>query len=305
MIKAAILLFLELKRPHTKRSYIIALKEFCYFIKSKWEDENNDQALERATPDQCMRYIASIKNRELSENTLRQRFSALRAIYRHLERLALVNKNPFDSIIGMLAKRQRHQVRPTAYIDAEKIDKLLDAPDPKSKTGIRDRALLAILFGGGLRRSEALALNLADVALSAKGNLYLKLRHTKAGQIQEQALPEWAANRFSDLVIQRKRDGATEQDPLFVMYYLDGKPRSRLAEKTIYLIFTRYAAALGIKAAPHSARASAATKLLLDGFAEKDVQRFLRHSTSKMVEAYDKRARTVDESAALNLFFKT
>jgi integrase len=106
----------------------------------------------------------------------------------------------------------------------------------------------------------------------------------------------------------RKKHGAKETDYLFVGY--TGRAGSTPARVPIspaglYQLFRHYAQLAGVPAhvTPHSARATAITKLLADGIAHRKVQEFSRHSSIQMVEVYDKRRVSVDENPAGQLEF--
>jgi integrase len=78
-----------------------------------------------------------------------------------------------------------------------------------------------------------------------------------------------------------------------------------MSDTGLYLLFKQYcmAAGAGMHATPHSARATAITKLLADGIPHREVQEFSRHSSIQMVEWYDKRRFSVEESPAKELSY--
>ena len=169
--------------------------------------------------------------------------------------------------------------------------------------------ILAVLFGGGLRRSEAIAIRLADVRRTNAGTMFVRLRATKAGKDADQALPAWAAKHIDTLVSIRKRDGAEDGDHLFVSYRgRGGKTATNhpLSDSGLYKLFKSYCvrAGAGSFASPHSARATAITKLLDSGVSHREVQEFSRHASVQMVEVYDKRRIGVDENPAKDLDYE-
>jgi len=221
----------------------------------------------------------------------------LSALYRHLSDLALIRGNPWAMARNVLPARRHVQVRPTKLVPLELVPEILDLPDPRTKIGVRDRAVLAALFGGGLRRSEVVGLDLRDVLISADGSR-LVIRESKAGKRQEQALPDWAAERLAELVAQRSGDGATPIGPLFPTYDLRGRERGRMSTASLRRLYSYYLEQVGLEGyAPHSARATAATALLQSGATDREVRDFLRHRTTGMVEVYDKRAKANDKIA--------
>lgn len=170
--------------------------------------------------------------------------------------------------------------------------------------GVRDRAILALLFGLGLRRSEVRKITLRDITVSPAGILHIVLRDTKAGKTQEQPIPDWAWEPISELSQQRMRDGATETDPLCTDYYRGLANHRPLSDSSIARLYKRYLRKLGIDAAPHSARATAATLLKSNGVDDRDVALFLRHSTTRMVQVYDKRSNDLARNPGRKILYK-
>lgn len=126
---------------------------------------------------------------------------------------------------------------------------------------------------------------------------YLRLRSTKAGKIQRQPMPRWVEKVVKKLVKQRLKETNGDQNaPLFVSYYRPKTNQRPMSIRTIRRKFRFYCKLVGIDAAPHSARAAFATRLLRQGHPYEQVSAALRHRTTLMVETYDHRS--FDELAA-------
>jgi integrase len=283
--------FLAAKRPATARAYSTTWRQWCRFRKSSGV---------RATPKQALAFISKLRQEHLSDNTIALRFAALQSIYAFLEDMGSSPDNPFRRIKRVFSARQKVQVRPTRLIALKQVIEIIESPPANTRRGVMQRALLALLFGAGLRRSEARNLRVGDVMVSADTDaegqpIYgLELAHTKAGKRQQRRLPAWAWEYFSVLVSQRKEEGAQANDFLFVFYYRSGKTNNRqLSEASFYRYYRRAA-----KAAPHSARATFATALLSAGYAREEVADALGHSTDTAVKIYDKRVKSLRESVA-------
>jgi integrase/recombinase XerD len=197
--------------------------------------------------------------------------------------------------------------RDTEALDFDDVPSVLGAVED-SPRATRDRAILSVLFGGGLRRGEVAKLLIGDVRKSSAGTSYLLLRSTKDGQDHQQAIPDWAAEAVWALVDERVESGAAEDETLFVTWTGKGgrvQTHRPMSDASVYLIFKRACEAAGLSDAftPHSARATAITKLLADGTPYREVQEFSRHKSVQMVEWYDKRRFGVDKSPAKGLAF--
>lgn len=280
--------FFQSLRPNTERVYRQALRQYEVFSRGGRD----------AT--ELLRFLNHLKRTGKSDNTRRLYFAALRSIFGYECDIGALGKNPALEIRRAVSLRQCRQVRPTATIPTELVRSIIEAPQGDSWKAIRARGCLALLFGGGLRRSELLALNIEDVIATSSGRLALLLRHTKAGTSQHRALPSWAWEHHAELVALRRKQGAAEGDPLVVTRYR-GAWR-RMFERTLARLFSRYARlVLKRHAAPHAARAAFATRLLEAGCSDRDVARALGHSTTQQVGVYDKRRREADDSPARDI----
>lgn len=244
-----------------------------------------------------------------SNATIHKKFAALRRIYRMLVASNVgITENPFEADRVPPPPKDAGRKRPTQMIDFDLVMEIISAPDPATAKGRRDRALLALLFGAGLRRSEVVSLRVGDVRRTSTGTTYLYLRHTKAKRDAEQAVPDWTARFLSDWIKDRQAQNASDGDHLFIGFSGQGgkAPTDRkMSDTGLYLIFKQYclAAGAGAYVTPHSARATAITKLLSDGVPHRVVQEFSRHASIQMVEWYDKRRFDVEQSPAKGLSY--
>ncbi len=293
--------FLRSRRPNTERNYATALDQFYDHIAPK--ALINARAGNVATFLNHLRSKAAPDGTPLADETVRLRANAMRSICGYLVDTEYLPSNPFSIVRRLITGRQRAQKRPTALIPFELVNQMLELPDAATKNGKVDRAILAILFGGGMRRSEAHDLKLKDVQTDQTGIPFLALPHTKGGKSQRQPLPPWAWTAFARLVSMRKSDGAGPEDYMLVWYYLDGTPRGRITIHTLYRRYKAYAAMVGLTAAPHSARATAATMLAYVGWSEKRIAEFLRHSSTVQVDKYIKLATELKNNVGLTLFY--
>ena len=246
----------------------------------------------------------------LSNATIHKKFAALRRIYRMLLASNFgIAENPFEVDKVPPPPKDAGRKRPTQMVEFDRVMEIVSIPDPSTPKGRRDRALLAILFGGGLRRSEVVALRVGDVRRTSSGTTFLYLRYTKAKKDAQQALPNWAADLLWEYINERKAAGSGDADHLFVSFTGQaGKTATTrpMSDTGVYLLFKQscLAAGAGEYATPHSARATAITKLLADGVPHREVQELSRHSSIQMVEWYDKRRFDVEQSPAKNLSFE-
>lgn len=282
---------LALKRPHTRTAYAKAWE--------MWTEFCGDPMT--ATPLEGMRWTATMKSR-YAPATVHLRVEAVRSIYESLVALQAVVFNPLKAAHSTLP-RSLEQVRPTKLVPLDRVTDVIHAPDPRTREGIRDRAFLAVLFGGGLRISEARGLNLGDITISEGGTNLLMLRRTKGRRSEAQPVPVWVSEHVSPLVSQRSAERATNESPLFVSYARTGF--KRLDDRVMRRIYAERLEACGLHGyAPHSARATFATMLKSDGYEDREVARALRHSTTFQVELYDKRHLSAENNVGRKINYR-
>lgn len=330
--------FLSLRSTNTQTTYRGIISEWITFLGPHTDPDSGAKRFLAATDIDAARYKLWLEKRpgqkarlDLSESderavstqrmkrtkndgvkstqanaTIAKKFTALRRIYKMLIGAGMLALNPFDTDRVPPPPKDSGQKRPTEMVDFALVKDILELPDKSTAKGRRDRALLGLLFGAGLRRSEVAALRIGDVRTSQQGTCYIKLRATKAKRDADQALPAWAAERLQATLADRAKHGAKSGDHVFIGY--SGRsttaPSSpRLSDDGLYKIFKHYclAAGAGGYLSPHSARATAITKLLSDGIPHRLVQEFSRHSSIQMVEAYDKRRLGVEENPGKEL----
>lgn len=241
---------------------------------------------------------------QISRYTLLLKGRILSSLHGYMIELGFANKNPWPGALRGVKKAKGGDRRPTELIPFNRVTDLLNAPLGSTWEAKRDRALLCLLLGSGMRISEVMNLNLGDVC--ENGAMHLILRETKSGETRMQPLPTWVAEKVSVLVCAMRDLGVHEKsDPLFWsgMYSEDGLeriPRARWSVSCASLMFKRYCRYVGLPSSisPHSCRATVATYLLSQGMQYREVQEVLRHANTAMVERYDKRRWQLDESPA-------
>jgi integrase len=283
-LSIALEVFLSQKSKNTKRAYLYVWERWLIHCPRPQE----------ASIDSAADFIGLLINYGASHATVRQRYQVLHSIYDFLVSVGASRINPWKAVAKMFSIRQCVQVRPTKLIPSELVTRILFNRAAQTNEAKRNRAIVALLFGTGIRISELQALNVGDVMTSPSGVPYLHLWRTKAGKVQSQPIPEFAWEHLSVLICQRKAENANNYSPLFVGY--GPKSSDRCSISTIYRIYRKL-----FDAGPHSARATFATRLKDMGFADEDVAVALRHSTTQQVKIYDKRRYEIDRNVTVKL----
>jgi integrase/recombinase XerD len=211
-----------------------------------------------------------------SASTIHRKAACLRSFYKHLRRDELIADDP----TAVLTAPRRAKKLPQVLNYAE-VQKLLASPRGDEPTALRDRALLEVMYACGLRASETIGLELADIDLRqgflrarGKGS---KERIVPLGRKAIAAISVYLRGGRSKLV------GEGHEAKLFVNFR--GGPLSR---QGLYKIVQRHARAAGLdgKLSPHTLRHSFATHLLAGGCDLRAVQEMLGHADISTTQMY-------------------
>lgn len=251
----------------------------------------------------ALRFVNEVKARDVSPATLYRKCVILSAIYQYLERNKLISSNPFQRIIESLPNAPTGMIRPHGLLTLDEIGKLLSAPSKFTAEGKRDRCIFALLLGGALRISELISLNVGSIIQHRSGALEIRLSTTKAGGPQKVVPSDQLSSMILSYLEQRRKEFATDDQPLIVAYACDFRPLARLSVSTLRRTIKGYYRLVGVssKMTVHSLRATAITQLLASGNSYREVQEFSRHSSIAMVEKYDKRRWSIDNAPGRKL----
>jgi integrase/recombinase XerD len=240
-----------------------------------------------ATLDDLERWIASMRADGLAPSTIARRASAVRAYFRHLVLIGSKTENPAASI--QLPRRAR--TLPRALSPAE-TERLIGAATGSTPRTLRDRALVELLYGAGLRVSEAVGLEKASVSIDERIVRVLgkggKERLVPLGRPAAEAVRRY-------LALGRPHLDRRYRPELFLN--ARGGPLTRAGA---FLILRRLADKAGLdpgRVHPHLLRHSFATHLLEGGADLRSVQEMLGHADLGTTERYthvsDRRRRDV------------
>ncbi|MBI4670445.1 MAG: tyrosine recombinase [Chloroflexi bacterium] len=220
-------------------------------------------------------YLLDLKAREYSVASIARKVAALKSFYFYLTEKQVMASNP---TIDLEPPRVSHQ--PPRALSQQQVTALLRAPAAPTAKGLRDRAMLEVMYATGLRVTELVTLDIRDVDL-ARG----KLKIGSGAHQRSVPLTEPAQNALVEYITRARGDyGAPpESGPLFV------NPRGgALTRQGVWLILKHYVAQAGIETAvtPHSLRHSFATHRLQEGSSVQEVQRMLGHAHLSTTQIY-------------------
>ncbi len=223
----------------------------------------------------------SKQHRPLSIRTRNHHLTVLRAFLRYLLQEEELDVYPPDRI-----RRFKENTRQVKVLTSEELERMLSAPDPSTRMGKRDRAIIELFFSTGLRLAELRSLNVKDInvttrEISVRGKRG-KIRVVFLNDATVAALGEYLESRVDHLA------------PLFIRnperaaQILPPGEEFRLSRISIYNLVKKYALAAGIVTdpSPHTLRHSFATDLLRNGADLRSVQELLGHKDLSTTQIY-------------------
>ncbi len=237
----------------------------------RWASRTGGQAADLTRPD-LRKWIAQLSREGLAPSSVARAVSAARGFYRFLMLDGHIKSHPAED----LDTPQKFSYLPR-FLTEEEIDRLFAAPDISTEQGIRDRAMLELMYAAGLRVSELVSMKQTDVDVHAgvvichgKGS---KERHVPVGKSAIHWLVQYDAIR-----------AGYGKSVYLNLFLARGKPLTRqLAWATI----KGYAEKVGLQnVSPHTLRHSFATHLLQHGADSRSVQALLGHSDISTTQIY-------------------
>lgn len=269
------LLYLDVQRgysPATVSSYGTDLEGVHHFLDRRSKGLHTPALV---TKTDITAFLADLHRRGLAKSTVCRKLSALRAFYRFLRQRKMVAEDPCASLVNPKLPKTHPKV-----LNVDQALHLVDAdvvPDPE---GLRDLALLELLYGSGLRVSEALGLDFSHVDLDLQLVRVL-------GKGRKERLVPLTGPAASGLRRYLEQRGAFGPEPKEQAIFL-GKRGGRLTRRQADRIVKAMARLSGVPAgiSPHTLRHSFASHMLQAGADLRSVQELLGHSRISTTQRY-------------------
>ncbi|MCP4167628.1 MAG: site-specific tyrosine recombinase XerD [Chloroflexi bacterium] len=275
----AYLEYLEVERGYSQNTvsaYRNDLGQFQTHLESL-DPATRPRGWGNVTRDHIVGYMLEMKEREYASSTVARKVAAVKSFFGYLVDEGYLRKNPANELES--PKVEKHL--PSA-IAPDEIERLLAAPEGDTPTAYRDRALLEMLYATGLRVSELVSLDVADVNLQA-GTARCMGKGSK-----ERVLPIYDhALVVVDAYITKGRLGLVHNNPEEPALFLNRRGQ-RLTRQGLWLIIKRYVEKVDIQGnvTPHTLRHSFATHMLRGGAGLREVQQMLGHANISTTQVY-------------------
>jgi integrase/recombinase XerC len=261
--------------PNTLRAYRIDLDHWVSDLQNRRGERPGiatlDELNARIEVGHLRSYLSSLYESH-EKTSLCRRLSAIRTFLKYLRAQKLITRD-----VGILVPTPKTKKTLPRFFKIEEMEELINAPDSSTVLGRRDRAIFEIIYGCGLRVSEAVGLNLSDVSLE-NGWVTVMGKGSK-----ERSVPFGPPARQAIEATLSDRQDLTAATPLFVNCR-GGRLTARSVARLLAKHLVRIAASRSIS--PHGLRHSFATHLLAAGADLRTIQELLGHARLSTTQRY-------------------
>jgi integrase/recombinase XerD len=257
---------------NTVSAYIRDVDEFSKFL-----TERTGSNLKDASNTDIVAFLFKLKSGGKSAATLNRKTASIRAFYNYLLEYSFITANPTTNIKSPKITRKEPE-----YLTIEEVDKLITLPDNSIK-GVRDKAIMEILYATGIRVSEIIEADVDDVNLrmgfiTCTGE-FGKARIVPMGRPARAAMEEYIFESRPKLL----KNDSEENRALFVNYIGE-----RITRQGLWKLLKEYARQAGIsnKITPQTLRNSFAVHMIQNGADLKSLQDLLGHEDISATQIY-------------------
>jgi integrase/recombinase XerD len=257
---------------NTREGYRRTLRKFCQYLEYSGSPMEADQIRK----DHLVAFLAGCEENGEKANTVAVRALTLIKFFRWLKGEGAIREDPSERI-PIPKERQRIP----RYVSPAEVEALLSQPDTETVCGLRDRALMEVLYSSGLRISEALDLEIEDIDYS-EGFIYVK--RGKGGKSRAVPMSQTAGEWLTRYMLQGRSKVEVDCSRL-VFLSCDGR---RLSRQSAAKAFRQYVQSAGLPGwlSPHSLRHACATHMLHNRADLASIQQLLGHARPESTRIY-------------------
>ena len=259
---------------HTISAYRHDLDEYAGFLAAR-----GVTPLYEATREDVTAYVASLRTRGLAPSTVERRVAAVKGLHKFLVREGVTENHPTARLPLPAVPERLPEV-----LSIDDVDRLLSQPFPDTPAGLRDRTILEVLYGCGLRVSELTGLDMTDLELPdgfirvfGKGG---KERVVPIGGMAANALAAYLSAARPRLRL-KSSISTTGASAVFL-----NQRGGRISRQSVFTLVRGYGARVGLELHPHTLRHSFATHLLEGGADLRALQEMLGHADISTTQVY-------------------
>jgi integrase/recombinase XerD len=263
-----------LTSPHSKRAYERHLREFL-----SWHRSSGQKVMSKAV---VQRYASELREAKFSPATINQKLSAIRKLAAEAGDNGALESQIANGIKAVKGVRQEG-TRTGNWLSKEQAQKMIGRPDTHTLKGLRDRAVLAVLLGCGLRRAEAANL-MFDHIQQRDGRWVLVDLIGKRNKVRSVPMPNWTKKAIDEFA----SAAGLSEGHVFRPINRGGRiTRESMTEQAFYNLVFEYAKDLGFgEIAPHDLRRTFAKLAHKGGSGLDQIQLSLGHGSIQTTEQY-------------------
>ena len=269
--------------PHTLRNYESDLRQFYLYLTTS-PDGSERPAPEIGDIDNLTirEFLGSLYEKHNKKSSAARKLATLRSFLKYLAARGVIRTSPARAVAS-----PKPEQRLPDFMTLDVMEELMETPDANTPAGVRDRAILELLYGSGLRVSELVGLDLENISMNERLARVLgkgqKERIVPFGQKAASSLEQYLTERPA-LAAKKKQTRPEERNALF----LNLKRGERLTSRSVGNIVDRYVALLAkkLKAHPHTLRHTFATHMLDSGADLRAIQELLGHESLSTTQRY-------------------
>jgi len=260
--------------PHTLSAYRRDLTQYRTFLESRGPLEIGSISREDVTA-----FVASLRERGLAPSTIERKVAAIKGFHKFLVRESVTANHPTSRVPLPKVPERLPDV-----VSIADIDRMLSQPFDDSPSGLRDRALLETLYGCGLRVSETVGLDVADMDLH-DGYLRVFGKGSKERLVPIAGMALHALDAYLKQgrpCLRAKRSVSSDDSAVFL-----NQRGGRITRQSVHAIVRRAGSRVGLEELhPHTLRHSFATHLLEGGADLRSLQEMLGHADISTTQVY-------------------
>ena len=241
----------------------------------QWNLSTNKKRITELKKIDTSQYVSYLFNQNLKSSSVNRKISSLKTFFNFLLKKKLISANPFaDQIMP------KKPISLPKSISEDDVVKLLDAPKVDSLIGLRDRAMLELLYASGVRISELVNIKFSDLDLDRN---IIKV-FGKGSKERLVPFGEDAAQWISAYIDERKKN----KDLVSIKYIFLNNRGTKISRHAFWHRLKEYCLEIGLKQdiSPHTLRHSFATHLLENGADLKVIQLMMGHENITTTEIY-------------------
>jgi len=259
---------------HTVCAYRSDIEQFFEFVFQE-PSSQKPMCLGDITKEEIRIFLSRLVRHGMSKRTVARKLASLKALFKYLLRTGVIKANPAVTLVA--PKLEKHLPE---FLREEEIKKALESIDQKSVAGFRDRAILELFYGTGMRLAELISLHIEDIDLSAG----IVRVYGKGGKERILPIGRNAGKKIQAYLLRRKELYPKEETRALFL----NRWGEKISSRGVQLLVRKWlrCASEKKKLSPHLIRHTFATHLLDRGADLEAVKELLGHSSLSTTQIY-------------------